>query len=147
MGHALHPPAGAHRWVRAVGAACQAVGNCVVGLRAEPDFPCLFRLVSGSLELMRLTELQAMAPQLQAIAARYGASNLAVFGSVARDQASESSDVDLLVDLPAGTSLFEHAEFKLDLENQLQKTVDLIRRRNLKPSLRERVESEAVQLG
>ena len=122
-------------------------GNCVVGLRAEPDCLCLFKLVSGSLELMRLTELQAMAPQLQAIAARYGASNLAVFGSVARDQASDSSDVDLLVDLPAGTSLFEHAEFKLDLENQLQKTVDLIRRRNLRPSLRERVEAEAVQLG
>ncbi|MCF8140346.1 MAG: nucleotidyltransferase domain-containing protein [Cyanobium usitatum Tobar12.5m-G36] len=39
-------------------------------------------------------------------------SNLVVFGSVARDQAIESSDIDLLVDLPAGTGLFQHDELK-----------------------------------
>ena len=88
-----------------------------------------------------------MVPRLKAIAERYGASNLAVFGSVARDQATESSDVDLLVDLPAGTSLFQHAELKQDIEGLLQHNVDLIRRRNLKPTLRERVEAEAVSLG
>ena len=95
---------------------------------------------------MRLSELQALTPRLQAIAERYGASNLAVFGSVARDQATESSDVDLLVDLPAGTSLFQYAELKQDIEGLLQHNVDLIRRRNLKPTLRERVEAEAVLL-
>ena len=95
---------------------------------------------------MRLSELQALTPRLQAIAERYGASNLAVFGSVARDEATESSDVDLLVDLPAGTSLFQHAELKQDIEDLLQHNVDLIRRRNLKPTLRERVEAEAVLL-
>ena len=95
---------------------------------------------------MRLSELQALTPSLQAIAERYGASNLAVFGSVVRDQATESSDVDLLVDLPAGTSLFQHAELKQDIEALLQHNVDLIRRRNLKPALRERVEAEAVLL-
>lgn len=61
---------------------------------------------------MRLSELQALTPKLQVIAERYGASNIAVFGSVARDEATEASDVDLLVDLPPVTSLFEHAEFK-----------------------------------
>ena len=55
---------------------------------------------------MRLSELQALTPKLQVIAERYGASNIAVFGSVARDEATEASDVDLLVDLPPGTSLF-----------------------------------------
>ena len=95
---------------------------------------------------MRLSELQALTPRLQVIAERYGASNLAVFGSVARDQATESSDVDLLVDLPVGTSLFQHVELKQDIEDLLQQNVDLIRRRNLKPTLRERVEAEAVLL-
>ena len=82
---------------------------------------------------MRLSELQALTP-------------LAVFGSVARDQATESSTVDLLVDLPAGQSLFQHAELKQDIEGLLQHSVDLIRRRNLKPTLRERVEAESVPL-
>ena len=82
---------------------------------------------------MRLSELQALTPKLQVIAERYGASNIAVFGSVSRDEATEASDVDLLVDLPPGTSLFEHAEFKQDLESLLQHNVDLIRWRNLKP--------------
>ena len=61
-----------------------------------------------------------------------------MFGSVARDQATESSDVDLLVDLPAGTSLFQHAELKQYIEGFQQHNVDLIRRRNLNPTLRER---------
>jgi len=66
---------------------------------------------------------------------------------VARDQARAGSDVDLLVDLPQGTSLLDHSALKLELEDLLQQKVDLIRRRNLKPSLRQRVEAEAVALG
>jgi predicted nucleotidyltransferase len=66
---------------------------------------------------------------------------------VARDQARAGSDVDLLVDLPPGTSLLDHSALKLELEDLLQQKVDLIRRRNLKPSLRQRVEEEAVALG
>lgn len=95
---------------------------------------------------MQLAELKALAPQLEALLAEYGASNLAVFGSVARDQANRDSDVDLLVDFPPGTSLFDHAALKLALEDLLEQKVDLIRRRNLKPSLRQRVEAEAVTL-
>jgi predicted nucleotidyltransferase len=96
---------------------------------------------------MQLAELKALAPKLQALLIQYGASNLAVFGSVARDQARSGSDVDLLVDLPQGASLLDHSALKLDLEDLLQQKVDLIRRRNLKPSLRRRVEAEAVALG
>ena len=95
---------------------------------------------------MQLAELKALAPQLEALLAHYGASNLAVFGSVAREQASSNSDVDLLVDLPSGTSLLDHSALKLELEDLLQHKVDLIRRRNLKPALRQRVEEEAVAL-
>ncbi len=96
---------------------------------------------------MQLAELKALAPQIDALLAQYGASNLAVFGSVARDLACAGSDVDLLVDLPQGTRLLDHSALKLELEELLQQKVDLIRRRNLKPSLRQRVEAEAVALG
>ena len=95
---------------------------------------------------MQLAQLKALVPQLKALLAQYGASNLAVFGSVARNEASTSSDVDLLVDMPPGTSLFDHSALKLELEDLLQQKVDLVRRRNLKPSLRQRVEAEAVVL-
>lgn len=87
-----------------------------------------------------------MAPQIHLLISRYGATNLAVFGSVACDEASEHSDVDLLVDLPEQTSLIDRADLKLALEELLQQKVDLIRRRNLKPELRERVIAEAAVL-
>ena len=95
---------------------------------------------------MRLSELQALSPQLHQVLERFGASHLAVFGSVARDQAEAESDVDLLVDLPAGCSLFTHADLKLAIEDLLHWRVDLIRRRNLKGSLRQRVDAEAIAL-
>jgi predicted nucleotidyltransferase len=95
---------------------------------------------------MRLAELQQLAPQLHELLARHGASNPAVFGSVARDQASPGSDVDLLVDLPAGASLFDRVELKSALEDLLLTRVDLIHRRNLKPELKATVEAEAIPL-
>lgn len=95
---------------------------------------------------MRLAELQQLAPQLHELLARHGASNPAVFGSVARDQATPGSDVDLLVDLPAGASLFDRVELKSALEDLLRTRVDLIRRRNLKPELKATVEAEAIPL-
>ena len=64
---------------------------------------------------MKLSELQAVIPQLHQVLERFGASNLAVFGSVARNQAEAESDVDLLVDLPAGCSLFTHADLELEI--------------------------------
>ena len=95
---------------------------------------------------MRLAELQQLAPQLHELLARHGASNPAVFGFVARDQATPGSDVDLLVDLPAGASLFDRVELKSALEDLLLTRVDLIRRRSLKPDLKATVEAEAIPL-
>ena len=95
---------------------------------------------------MRLAELKRQVPQMQELLVRFGATNLAVFGSVARDQASPDSDVDLLVDLPDGTSLFDRAELKSALEELLLTRVDLIRRRNLKPAIKASVEAEAIAL-
>lgn len=56
---------------------------------------------------MRRAELLALAPTILAIAEDHGATNLAAFGSVARDQAGPTSDLDLLVDLPPRTGLLE----------------------------------------
>ena len=64
---------------------------------------------------MRLDELLAQAPRIREIAAAHGASNLAAFGSVARDQAGPDSDLDLLIDLPPNTGLLERIAWKLAL--------------------------------
>ena len=95
---------------------------------------------------MRLAELKRQVPRMQELLGRFGATNLAVFGSVARDQAGADSDVDLLVDLPDGTSLFDRAELKSALEELLLTRMDLNRRRNLKLAIKAIVAAEAITL-
>ena len=95
---------------------------------------------------MRLSEIRALAPQLRQLIESHGGTNLAVFGSVARDEAGPGSDVDLLVDLPEHASLFDRADLQQAIQELLQQKVDLIRRRSLKPELRASVEEEAVAL-
>jgi len=80
------------------------------------------------------------------IAARHGASNVRVFGSVARGEASTQSDIDFLVELERGRSLLDHAALMIDLEDLLGRRVDIATERGLKPRIRERILQEAVRL-
>ena len=96
---------------------------------------------------MRRAELLALAPRIRAIAAAHGASNLAAFGSVARDAAGPQSDLDLLVDLPARSGLLDRLALKHALEDALHCRVDLIRRRNLRPEALVEAERDALPLG
>jgi uncharacterized protein len=84
--------------------------------------------------------------QILGIAARHGASNVRVFGSVARGDAREESDVDILVDLAPGRSLLDHAALMVDLQDLLGRRVDVATERGLKPHVRERILREAVRL-
>ena len=81
--------------------------------------------------------------KLLAIAAGHGASNLRVFGSVARGADKEGSDIDLLVDLRKGTSLFGLVGLQLDIEDALGVKVDLCTEGGLHPELGEHIGSEA----
>ncbi|MGB5135742.1 MAG: nucleotidyltransferase domain-containing protein [Prochlorococcaceae cyanobacterium] len=96
---------------------------------------------------MQRAELLGLAPTIQAIAEAHGATNLAAFGSVARDQAGPASDLDLLVDLPPRTGLLERLALKHALEDALHCRVDLIRRRNLRPEALAEAERDAVPHG
>lgn len=75
---------------------------------------------------------------------RHGASNVAVFGSVARGEAGATSDIDILVDLDPDRSLLDHIAIKQDLEDLLGVRVDVATRQGLHPLLRETVLAEAV---
>lgn len=80
------------------------------------------------------------------IAAKHGARNVRVFGSVARGEAYDRSDVDFVVDFEPGRSLFDHAGLLLDLQQLLERKVDIVTERGLRARIRERVLREAVPL-
>ena len=68
-----------------------------------------------------------------AIAARHGTHDLRLFGSVARGDAAESSDFDLLVRFDPGRSLLDHAALTIDLEDLLEVRVDVIDADGMRP--------------
>ena len=80
------------------------------------------------------------------VAARHGASNIRIFGSVARGEADEKSDLDLLVTMEAGRSLLDHAALWLELQDLLGREVDVVSEKGLQPRMRDRVLKEAVPL-
>jgi uncharacterized protein len=78
------------------------------------------------------------------IAGKYGAHRIRVFGSVARGEADDRSDVDFLVDLDPGRSLLDLGGLQFELEALLGCPVDVVTERGLKARIRERVLREAV---
>ena len=80
------------------------------------------------------------------LAAKHGAFNVRVFGSVARGDATENSDVDFIVELEEGRSLIDHVQLKLDLEDLLGRRVDLVEPDGIHWYIKDRVLKEAVEL-
>ncbi len=80
------------------------------------------------------------------IAERHGARNVRVFGSVARGEADEQSDIDLLIDLGPERTPWFPGGLIVDLEGLLGRDVDIATAAALRPHIRERVLREAVPL-
>ena len=78
------------------------------------------------------------------IAGRYGAHNVRVFGSVARAEADEQSDIDFLVEMEPGRSLFDLGGMQSELETALGRPVDVVTEKGLKARIRTRVLQEAI---
>ena len=81
--------------------------------------------------------------EILSIAARNGAYNVRLFGSVVRDKATDQSDVDFLVDMQSGRSLLDVAGLMIDLEKLLGRKVDIVTTNGLKKSIKDDVLSEA----
>ena len=79
-----------------------------------------------------------------ACAARYGASNVRVFGSTARGEDQPESDIDLVVDLDRSAGLFELEALRRELSETLGVSVDVVPSDSLRPRVREEVEREAI---
>lgn len=80
------------------------------------------------------------------LASQYGASNVRVFGSVARGEADAESDIDLLVDMAPGRSLFDMGGLLMDLQEMLGRDVDIVTPQGLRDRIRDRVLKEAIAL-
>lgn len=92
------------------------------------------------------TALQSRRNDILRIAARHGARNVRVFGSVARGDARSDSDVDILVDMEPGRSLFDLGGLLYDLQTLLGVDVDVVTEKGLRPRIRAQVMQEAVPL-
>lgn len=90
--------------------------------------------------------LQEKREDILRIAARYGASNIRVFGSIARGEADIKSDIDLLVDLEQGRSLLDLGGLLMDLQDLLGHKVDIVTEQGLRPRMKEQVLKEAISL-
>ena len=90
--------------------------------------------------------LQQKRRQILEIAEGHGARNVRLFGSVARGEATESSDLDLLIEMEPERSLLDIVAIKQDLEELLGCKVDVVTEASISPYLIDKVLHEAVRL-
>lgn len=92
------------------------------------------------------TLLQQNRERVLETAARYGAYNVRLFGSVARGDATTASDIDFLVSMEPGRSLMDLGGLLYELRNLLGVDVDVVTEKGLRARFREQVLKEAVPL-
>jgi len=141
----------------------QSVVSVYESGRRQPSVPTLAALIAATgyeLDLsvgkprkgvQRLTgpvgrRLRRRRSEVVQLAGRHGVRVLGVFGSVARGEDRPDSDVDLLVELPAGMGLFALARVQNELEQLVGAPVDLIPEAGLKAGVRPAVEADLVPL-
>ena len=90
-----------------------------------------------------LKKLRRLKPEMKS---RYKAKEIGLFSSFVRQQQSESSDIDILVEFEEGADLLDLMGLTLRLEEELQRKVDVVPRNALRPELRESVLREVVAL-
>ncbi|HIK40842.1 nucleotidyltransferase family protein [Thermoleptolyngbya oregonensis NK1-22] len=91
-------------------------------------------------------QVQEKREAILATAAKYGAYNVRIFGSVARGEADSDSDVDFLVELEAERSLLDLGGLLMELQDLLNCSVDVVTVKGLRPRIRDRILSEAIPL-
>ena len=90
--------------------------------------------------------LQEKREAILQLATKHGAHNVRVFGSVARHEANDQSDIDFLVDMEPGRSLLDMGGLLMDLRELLSREVDVVTEKGLYWLLRRRILKEARPL-
>lgn len=94
----------------------------------------------------RAEVLAALAAHQHAMRAQFGVRSLALFGSVARDEARPDSDVDVLVEFDGPTTFDRHMGLLVFLEDLLGGRVDVVTTTGLRPGRREAIEQDLVRV-
>lgn len=93
-----------------------------------------------------ISDLQPYKTEILSISRRYGASNIRVFGSVARGEAQKESDVDFLVDLEPERSLMDLAGLLVDLEDLLDCKVQVLTEKGIHWYIKDKILNQAVNI-
>lgn len=93
-----------------------------------------------------LARIRLKQGEIQEAAVRHGASNIRIFGSVARGEAKADSDVDVLVDLEDGRSLLDLGGLLMDLQDLLGRQVNIVTENSIHWYIRNKILDEAVPL-
>ncbi|MGH3345731.1 MAG: nucleotidyltransferase domain-containing protein [Nocardioides sp.] len=117
----------------------------VLGI-SQPAVSQQLRAASDLSSVHPSTLVEAAAPVLRRLSEDAGYGRLAVLGSVARGEATQDSDIDLLVEAPEGTSSFGFIWFKQLLERVLGRQIDLVDYGGLQPKLDDDIRREGVLL-
>lgn len=88
--------------------------------------------------------LKLLNRQIPVLSTRFGVKHLGIFGSVARDEATDKSDVDLLVEFNSPITFDRYMDLKFFLEDLLHQPVDLVTQKALKPRLRDLIQQELI---
>jgi len=95
---------------------------------------------------LTIDALRERRTEIESVARAHGATRIRVFGSVARGDATQSSDLDLLVDLDEGRGLFDLGALLMDLRDLLGCEVDVATEVGLRPRVAQRVLADAIDL-
>lgn len=92
------------------------------------------------------TLLASKRDEILRIAALHGARDVRLFGSAARGDTTDQSDIDLLINLEPGRSLMDHADLVVELERLLGRRVDVVIERGLRPRVRDAILRDTIRL-
>ena len=84
--------------------------------------------------------------QIVQVASKHGANHVRIFGSRARGESTDTSDLDFLIDLEDGRTLLDLVRLKRELEELTARPVDVVTESSLSPYMRDQVLAEAVRL-
>ncbi len=91
-------------------------------------------------------DIQEIKRRISPVLKKAGVRRSSLFGSCARGSMSESSDIDVLVELPDAMSLLQYVRLKQDLEDAVGRPVDLVEYKSVKPRLQEYILSNQVSV-
>lgn len=94
----------------------------------------------------RATVLRLLNEHREHVRLRYGAKHLALFGSAARDELRDDSDIDVLVEFEGAASFDRYFDLKTYLEELMGRPVDLVTEKGLKPRARLHVHKDLIRV-